>query len=75
MPTTTTIRAIGDAAGTVIPQAMLDRYHLREGDRVHLVALEDGILITPFDPDFDEALEIYEGVAERYHDALRELAE
>lgn len=70
----TTIRAIGNSAGTTIPKAMLERYHLSESDRVHLLALEDGILITPFDPDFAEALEIYEEGAKEYRNALRELA-
>lgn len=71
----TTIRAIGNSAGTTIPKAMLERYHLKEGDAIQLVELEDGILITPFDPDFDEALEIYEEGAKRYRNAMRELAE
>ncbi len=71
----TTIRAIGNSAGTTIPKAMLERYHLGEGDPVHLVELEDGILITPFDPDFAEALETYEEGAKRYRNAMRELAE
>lgn len=75
MPKDTTIRAIGNSAGTTIPKPMLERYHLREGDPVHLIELEDGILITPFDPDFDEALEIYEEGAKRYRNAMRKLAE
>ena len=75
MPKDTTIRAIGNSAGTTIPKAMLERYHLHEGDAVHLIELEDGILITPFDPDFEEALEIYEEGAKRYRNAMRELAE
>ncbi|MGH7480804.1 MAG: AbrB/MazE/SpoVT family DNA-binding domain-containing protein [Longimicrobiales bacterium] len=75
MPKDTTIRAVGNSAGTTIPKAMLERYHLREGDPVHLVELEDGILITPFDADFAEALEIYAEGARRYRNAMRELAE
>lgn len=75
MPKDTTIRAIGNSAGTTIPRAMLERYHLQEGDAVHLIELEDGILITPFDPDFEEALGIYEEGAKRYRNAMRELAD
>jgi len=52
MPKETTIRAIGNSAGTTIPKPMLERYRLAEGDRVHLVETDDGILITPFDPLF-----------------------
>jgi bifunctional DNA-binding transcriptional regulator/antitoxin component of YhaV-PrlF toxin-antitoxin module len=46
----TTIRAIGNSAGATIPKAMLERYRLAEGDRVHLVETEHGILITPLIP-------------------------
>jgi putative addiction module antidote len=70
----TTIRAIGNSAGTTIPKPMLERYHLGEGDTVHLVETEEGILITPFDPDFEEAMEIYAEGARRYRNAMRELA-
>lgn len=70
----TTIRAIGNSAGATIPKAMLERYQLAEGDRVHLVETEDGILITPFDPTFKRAMEAYERTARKYRNALRELA-
>ena len=70
----TTIRAIGNSAGATIPRAMLERYRLVEGDRVHLVETEHGILITPFDPAFVEAMAIYEQGAKQYRNAMRELA-
>jgi len=70
----TRIRAIGNSAGTTIPKPLLERYHLEEGDAVHLVETDEGILITPFDPDFREAMEIYAEGASRYRNAMRELA-
>ncbi len=74
MPKETTIRSIGNSAGTIIPKAMLDRYRLAEGDRVFLLETDEGILISPFDPDFSEAMEIYREGAEAYPNAMRELA-
>ena len=71
----TTIRAIGNSAGTTIPKAMLERYRLAEGDRVHLVETKEGIRITPYDPDFADAMAIYDEGAKRYRNAMRELAE
>jgi putative addiction module antidote len=71
----TRIRAIGNSAGTTIPKAMLKRYHMTAGDRVHLIETEDGILITPFDPDFAEAMQIYEEGARSFRNAMRELAD
>jgi antitoxin MazE len=70
----TTIRAIGNSAGATIPKSMLERYRLAEGDRVHLVETEEGILITPFDPDFARAMALYEEGAKQYRNAMRELA-
>jgi putative addiction module antidote len=74
MPKETTIRAIGNSAGTTIPKPMLERYRLGEGDRVHLIETDEGILITPYDPTFQEAMEIYAEGAKRYRHAMRELA-
>ena len=70
----TTIRAIGNSAGATIPKAMLERYRMSEGDRVHLVETEHGILITPFDPSFAGAMAIYEEGVKKYRNAMRELA-
>jgi putative addiction module antidote len=74
MSKVTTIRAIGNSAGTTIPKAMLERYRLAEGDRVHLVETDEGILITPFDPAFAEAMALYDEGARKYRNAMRELA-
>ncbi|MDZ4258650.1 MAG: hypothetical protein U0974_07650 [Gemmatimonadales bacterium] len=71
----TTIRAIGNSAGTTFPKAMLERYRMAEGDHVHLVETDEGILVTPFDPSFAEAMALYEEGAKQYRNAMRELAE
>jgi antitoxin MazE len=71
----TVIRTIGNSAGATIPKAMLDRYKIAAGDRVHLVETERGILITPYDPDFAEAMALYEEGSKEYRNAMRELAE
>ena len=70
----TTIRAIGNSPGATIPKAMLERYRMVEGDRVHLIETEDGILITPFDPTYADAMAVYEEGAKKYPNAMRELA-
>lgn len=70
----TVIRTIGNSEGTIIPKDILERYHLAAGDQVHLVETEDGILLTPYDPAFAEAMEIYEEGARTYRNAMRELS-
>jgi len=75
MPEETTIRRIGNSSGLTIPKDLLDRQHLEEGDHVHLVETEDGLLITPYDPDFEDAMEAYEEGAKNYRNALRTLSD
>lgn len=75
MPEETTIRRIGNSSGLTIPKDLLDRQHLEEGDQVHLVETDEGLLITPYDPDFEEAMEAYEEGAKDYRNALRTLSQ
>ena len=53
---------------------MPERLHLAAGDTVFAVETERGILLTPYDPDIEEALAIVGTVAGTYRNALRELA-
>lgn len=75
MPKETTIRRIGNSSGLTIPKDVLDRQQLSEGDRVHIIETEEGLLITPYDPDFEEAMAVYEEGSKTYRNALRELAQ
>ena len=62
------------ALGSTLPKQMLDRLQGGTQDRVFVVETAHGILLTPFDPETLEALEIAAQAAVRYRDALRELA-
>jgi putative addiction module antidote len=57
-----------------LPKDMVDRLHLGPGDRVLAVETDHGILLTPFDPNVEKALEIAARAAKKYRNALRELA-
>lgn len=53
---------------------MAERLHLTAGDTVFAIVTDRGILLTPYDPQIEEALAIASMVAGRYRNALRELA-
>ena len=74
MPQETSIRRIGNSSGLTIPKDLLDRQRLEEGDQVHLVETDEGLLITPYNPDFEDAMDAYEDGAKTYRDALRTLS-
>lgn len=72
--TTIKIRQVGSSAGAILPKEVLDELQAEIGDTLHLVRTERGFEITPFDPAFEEAMELYRESAREYRDALRELA-
>jgi len=70
----TVIRPFGNSAGLTIPKDMLEKYSLEKGDTVSLRETRDGILITPYDPAFAEAMDLAHEGAKRYRNAMRELS-
>lgn len=69
------LRRSGGSLSATLPKEIAERFHLQEGDRAFVVETPDGILITPYDPDFANAMKIYRRGARRYRDALKELAQ
>lgn len=69
-----TLKKVGGSAAVVLPKSMLERFHLGPGDEVTVSETDKGLLVTPFDPDFSEAMEHYARIAKKYRNALRELA-
>jgi putative addiction module antidote len=69
-----TLKKIGGSVATVLPKSMLDRFHLEAGDEVTVIETSHGLLITPFDPDFAEAMAAYRRASKKYRNALRQLA-
>lgn len=70
-----TARKMGGSIGATLPKEMVDRLQIEEGDELTVIETDRGLLITPYDPDFDEAMEAYERGARKYRNALRELAD
>jgi putative addiction module antidote len=65
---------MGGSIGATIPKDLADRLHLDVGDEVFIVPTDEGLLITPYDPTFEEAMAVYRRGAKKYKNALRELA-
>lgn len=68
------LRRAGGSISATLPKDMADKLKLEAGDMVFAIETERGILITPYDPDTEEALAIAGRVARKYRGALRELA-
>lgn len=70
-----TLRKMGGSVGATLPKDLAERFHVQAGDELFVVETDEGILLTPYDPEFAKAMDAYERTASRYRNALRELAE
>jgi putative addiction module antidote len=68
------LRRAGGSISATLPKDMADRLNLTAGDTVLAVETDRGILLTPYDPEVEQALAIAANVSGRYRNALRELA-
>lgn len=73
--TTLKIRKVGNSLGATFPKEVLQKLKLQEGDTVYVTETPDGVQLTPYDPKFDQAMEAYRKVSNKYRNALRQLAE
>ena len=69
-----TLRQAGGSVSATLPKNMADRLQLEAGDRVLAIETEQGILLTPYDPDVERALKVASTAARKYRNALRQLA-
>ena len=67
-------RKIGNSIGFTIPKEELQRLHVAEGDAVYLSETKEGWMLTPYDPDFEAAMEAFGETRRAYRNTLRELA-
>jgi putative addiction module antidote len=74
MRKTVTLRQVGGSVSATLPKGMADRLHLGPGDAVLAIETDRGVLLTPYDPDTDRALQTAAQVARKYRNVLRQLA-
>ncbi len=69
------LRKIGNSLGASIPKEILEKLMVKEGDYLYVTETPEGILLSPYDPEFAEVLQIAKDVSSRYRNALKQLAE
>lgn len=69
-----TLRQTGGSVSATLPKDMADRLRLEAGDRLLVVETDRGILLTPYDPEAERALQVAAKAAKKYRHALRESA-
>ena len=68
-------RRIGNSTGFVIPRDVVVKLGIEQGETFFLTeTAEGGLRITPYDPDFAQAMDVLDTVMDEYKDTLRTLA-
>ena len=65
---------IGNSVGVILPKEVLARLKLSKGDTLHVTETPDGIALTPYDPIFEEQVELGREFMREYRDTFRALA-
>ncbi len=68
------ITPIGNSMGIVLPKEALTKLNAGKGDMLYLVDAPEGLMLTPYQQDFDTQMETAERVMKKYRNALHELA-
>ncbi len=69
------LTAIGTTTGVVIPQEMLARLKVADGDSLYAVETAEGYLLTPNDPAITGEITLGERLTKQYCDTFKALAE
>lgn len=65
---------VGNSVGLILPKEVLARLRVARGDTVFLTETPDGVTLTPFDPAFQEQVELGREFMREYRDTFRALA-
>ena len=69
------IRKWGGSLGITLPRQVLDDLGVTEGDLLYPVRTPNGVELTRFDPEFDQAIEAGKDFMRRYLNLMNKLAE
>lgn len=72
--TKVTMRKMGGSLGLTLPKELVEHLQTAEGEQLHAVKTEQGVLLTSYDPDFEETMEAFDVIRKKYRNAFRELA-
>lgn len=75
MTETLKIRKVGNSLGLILSQAVLKSLNLEEGDQLYMVQTPEGLMLTPYDPEFAEAITDAREFMKSHRDAFKTLAE
>jgi len=68
------LTTVGNSVGLILPKELLERMNLAKGDTLCVSETPNGIELSPYDAEFERAMDAGRKVMRRYRNTLRELA-
>lgn len=69
------IKKIGNSDGLILPRELMQRLDLKRGQSLHVVELAGGgFQVLPYDPDFQNTMDVADEIMDEYRDTLATLA-
>jgi putative addiction module antidote len=66
---------VGSSSGLILNKEVLSILGVKKGDTIFFTRnAEGGLVLTPYDPDFEEQMKLGEQIMQRDRDVLRALA-
>ena len=69
------LTSIGTSTGLVVPKEMLNRMGVQKGDVLHAIETQDGYLLTAYDPEVQQQIEMGLEIMKEYREVFRALAQ
>ena len=68
------LTSVGDSTGIVLPDEMLEDLKASQADALCVIQTPNGYLLTPYNPDVEEELNLGRDFMKKYSDTFKALA-
>jgi putative addiction module antidote len=68
------VTQIGNSLGVILPKEVLARLKVEKGDVLYLSDAVNGVLISPYSPEFEQQMDAARCIMKKRRAVLRELA-
>ena len=69
------LRKTGNSLSTTSPKELLSRLNVKEGDRLFVIETQHGVMVPPYDPQFEWTMKNADEVIERFKHASKVLVD
>lgn len=72
--TSVKFRKIGNRPGLILPVEFIERLNLKENNMLQLMVEQDGLRLTPFDPEFAKWVQAYRNTEHKFWNTVKEIS-